>query len=306
MIQRDRVTCRDVQFLVLDEADRMLDMGFEPQIRDIVEGSDMPDSGPGGRQTMMFSATWPAGRFNNVRQIADSFLVNPAMLTVGRVGGASESVTQKVAYVEGRRKTAAAIELLKAVPGKTIVFVNTKRSADTLEQEFYQLGFPASSVHGDKDQRQRERALGAFKSGQINVIIGTDVLGRGIDVPEVAHVINYDAPADIEDYTHRIGRTGRAGHQGLATTMINDRDGGLARDLHDMLMKSNQEAPDWLMGMRGGSSKSRYGGGKGGGGGGGGKGGGGGGGCGGGGGGGGFGGGGYGGGGGSYGGGGGG
>ena len=118
MIQRDRVTCRDVQFLVLDEADRMLDMGFEPQIRDIVEGSGMPSSGPGGRQTMMFSATWPAGRFNNVRQIADSFLVNPAMLTVGRVGGASESVTQKVAYVEGRRKTAAAIELLREVwPG---------------------------------------------------------------------------------------------------------------------------------------------------------------------------------------------
>ena len=96
----------------------MLDMGFEPQIRDIVEGSGMPPSGPGGRQTMMFSATWPAGRFNNVRQIADSFLVNPAMLTVGRVGGASESVTQKVAYVEGRRKTAAAIELLREVwPG---------------------------------------------------------------------------------------------------------------------------------------------------------------------------------------------
>ena len=121
MIQRGRVTCRDVQFLVLDEADRMLDMGFEPQIRDIVEGSDMPLSGPGGRQTMMFSATWPAGRFNNVRQIADSFLVNPAMLTVGRVGGAAESVTQKVAYVEGRRKTEAAVELLREVrPGEDL------------------------------------------------------------------------------------------------------------------------------------------------------------------------------------------
>merc|ERR1719230_1734146 len=108
--------------------------------------------------------------------------------------------------------TPACVELLKAIPGKTIVFVNTKRSADTLEEDLYHLGCPAASVHGDKDQRERERALGAFKNGQISVIIGTDV-------PEVAHVINYDAPSDIEDYTHRIGRTGRAGHQGLATTM---------------------------------------------------------------------------------------
>merc|ERR1719201_1169044 len=208
----------------------------------------MPPSGPGGRQTMMFSATFPRA----VMRIAESFLHEPIMLKVGRVGGAASSVTQKVMYVDGRDKTPATVELLKAVPGKTIIFVNTKRSADTLEEDLYNLGCPAASVHGDKDQRQRERALGAFKSGQISVIIGTDVLGRGIDVPEVAHVINYDAPGDIEDYTHRIGRTGRAGHQGLATTMINERDAGIARDLHDMLEKSKQEAPDWLMGMRGG------------------------------------------------------
>merc|ERR1719223_2090787 len=179
-------------------------------------------------------------------RIAEQFLNNPAMLKVGRVGGAASSVTQKIVYVDGREKTNTCIELLKAVPGKTIVFVNTKRAADTLEMDLSDLGCPAASVHGDKDQRERERALNAFKTGQITVIIGTDVLGRGIDVPAVTHVINYDAPSDIEDYTHRIGRTGRAGHQGLATTMINERDGGLARDLHDMLVKSNQEAPEWL------------------------------------------------------------
>jgi len=159
----------------------------------------------------------------------------------------------------------ACVELLKAIPGKTIIFVNTKRSADTLEEDLYHLGCPAASVHGDKDQRERERALGAFKGGQISVIIGTDVLGRGIDVPEVAHVINYDAPSDIEDYTHRIGRTGRAGHQGLATTFLNDRDGSIARDLHDMLIKSKQDAPDWLAQIRGGGSKKGRGGGGGGG-----------------------------------------
>merc|ERR1719181_2314662 len=175
------------------------------------------------------------------------------MLKVGRVGGAAASVTQKVMYVDGRDKTNACVDLLKAVPGKTIVFVNTKRSADQLESDLYDLGCPAASVHGDKDQRERERALGAFKNGAISVIIGTDVLGRGIDVPAVTHVINYDAPADIEDYTHRIGRTGRAGHQGLATTMINERDASIARDLYDMLVKSKADAPDWLMTMRGSS-----------------------------------------------------
>ena len=250
MIQRGRVTLREVRFLVLDEADRMLDMGFEPQIRNIVERADMPPSGPSpdGRQTMMFSATFPKG----VVRIAESFLDRPLMLKVGRVGGAASSVTQKVMFVNGNEKTATCVELLKAVAGKTIVFVNTKRSADVLEQDLYELGCPAASVHGDKDQRERELALGNFKSGKISVIIGTDVLGRGIDVPEVTHVINYDAPSDIEDYTHRIGRTGRAGHQGLATTFINDRDGSIARDLHEMLVKSGQDAPDWLHQIRGG------------------------------------------------------
>merc|ERR1719353_1396918 len=238
----------------------MLDMGFEPQIRNIVERADMP--GREQRQTMMFSATFPRA----VMRIAESFLNNPAMLKVGRVGGAASSVTQKVVYVDGRDKTATCVELLKAVPGKTIIFVNTKRSADDLERDLYDLGCPAASVHGDKDQRERERALGAFKSGQISVIIGTDVLGRGIDVPEVTHVINYDAPGDIDDYCHRIGRTGRAGHQGLATSMINDRDGSLARDLYDMLAQSNQDAPSWLRDIRGGAGKGggkRAGGGKG-------------------------------------------
>ena len=252
MLGRGRVTLQQVAFLVLDEADRMLDMGFEPQIRNIVDKADMPTREE--RQTMMFSATFP----RTVMRIADSFLNNPVMLKVGRVGGAAATVTQKVVYVDGRDKTPMCVELLKSVPGKTIIFVNTKRSADTLEADLYDLGCPAASVHGDKDQRERERALGAFKDGRISVIIGTDVLGRGIDVPEVMHVINYDAPGDIDDYCHRIGRTGRAGHQGLATTMVNDRDSGLARDLHEMLEKSKQDAPDWLMGMsRGGGGGKR-------------------------------------------------
>ena len=119
----------------------MPDTGFEPQIRHIVEGADMPAGGADGRQTMMFSATFP----KNVRGIANSFLVNPARLTVGRVGGAASSVKQQVQFVEGREKTRTTVELLEAVPGKTIVFVNTKRAADTLEAELYaQASYPSS------------------------------------------------------------------------------------------------------------------------------------------------------------------
>ena len=147
MIGRGRVTLREIRFLVLDEADRMLDMGFEPQIRNIVERADMP--GREQRQTMMFSATFPRA----VMRIAEQFLNNPAMLKVGRVGGAASSVTQKIVYVDGREKTNTCIELLKAVPGKTIVFVNTKRAADTLEMDLSDLGCPAASVHGDTEQR---------------------------------------------------------------------------------------------------------------------------------------------------------
>ena len=303
MVSRERVSLRNVEVLVLDEADRMLDMGFEPQIRSLVEEADMPSSGreggarsskgrgrveedgfgddddgdeavgggvSSGRQTLMFSATFPKA----VRTIADSFLVDPLMLKVGRVGGAATSVTQRVIRVEGRDKTDKTAELLREVPGKTIVFVNTKREADNLEYDLNALGHPSASVHGDKDQRERERALGDFKAGRIEVIIGTDVLGRGIDVPEVTHVINYDAPDEIEDYTHRIGRTGRAGHLGIATTMITGANRNLARELTQMLAASKQEVPEWLADMvpnRGGGGGRRGGGrGRGGGGGGGG------------------------------------
>ena len=255
MIQRRRVTLSQVRFLVLDEADRMLDMGFEPQIRNIVERADMPPSGPQGRQTMMFSATFPRA----VMRIAESFLDKPVMLKVGRFGGAASSVTQKVMYVDGREKTRTCVELLKSIPGKTIIFVNTKRSADTLEADLYDLGCPSASIHGDKDQREREQVLTDFKSGKRPVMIATDVAARGIDVKDVKAVINYDFPGNIEDYIHRIGRTGRAGASGDAISFFHpDEDAAVAGKLAKVLRDHGQEVSEELHDLVKANSSRRF------------------------------------------------
>lgn len=158
---------------------------------------------------------------------------------------------------------------LNMVPedGLVLVFVETKRAADMLEYSLQQEGYPATSIHGDRTQREREDALGTFKTGETPILVGTDVASRGLDIPNVTHVFNYDMPTNIDDYVHRIGRTGRVGNEGQAFSFMNERNRNIARDLLDLLTEGGQEVPPWLSGMGsgfGGGGGGRRGGGRGG------------------------------------------
>ncbi|GER57125.1 dead box ATP-dependent RNA helicase [Striga asiatica] len=248
LLERAKVSLEMIRYLALDEADRMLDMGFEPQIRKIVEQMDMPPRGE--RQTMLFSATFP----KEIQRMASDFLSNYIFLAVGRVGSSTDLIVQRVEYVQDGDKRSYLMDLLHAqrangAQGKqalTLVFVETKKGADSLENWLYQNGFPATTIHGDRSQQERELALRSFKSGNTPILVATDVAARGLDIPHVAHVINFDLPNDIDDYVHRIGRTGRAGKTGLATAFFNENNMSLAKALAELMKEANQEVPDWL------------------------------------------------------------
>ncbi len=241
LIERGRISLCNIKYLVLDEADRMLDMGFEPQIRRIVEGEDMP--GVQSRQTLMFSATFP----RDIQMLARDFLKDYVFLSVGRVGSTSENITQKVEYVEDVDKRSVLLDILHTHGGGlTLIFVETKRMADSLSDFLINQNFPATSIHGDRTQRERERALEMFRNARCPILVATAVAARGLDIPNVTHVINYDLPTDIDDYVHRIGRTGRAGNTGISTAFFNRGNRGVVRDLLDLLKEANQEVPAFL------------------------------------------------------------
>ena len=258
LIERGRISLANIKYLVLDEADRMLDMGFEPQIRRIVEGEDMP--GVQLRQTLMFSATFP----RDIQMLARDFLKDYIFLSVGRVGSTSENITQKVEYVEDVDKRSMLLDILHTHgAGLTLIFVETKRMADNLSDFLINQNFPATSIHGDRTQRERERALEMFRGGRCPILVATAVAARGLDIPNVTHVVNYDLPTDIDDYVHRIGRTGRAGNTGISTAFFNRGNRGVVRDLIELLKEAHQEVPAFLENIAregsgfGGGSSSR-------------------------------------------------
>ncbi|XP_010250056.1 PREDICTED: DEAD-box ATP-dependent RNA helicase 52C-like isoform X2 [Nelumbo nucifera] len=241
LIERTKVSLRMIKYLALDEADRMLDMGFEPQIRRIVEQMDMPP--PGVRQTMLFSATFP----NEIQRLAFDFLSNYIFLAVGRVGSSTDLISQRVEFVQEKDKRSYLLDLLHAQSQTlTLVFVETKKGADSLEHWLSTNGFLATAIHGDKVQVEREKALRSFKSGHTPILVATDVAARGLDIPHVSHVINFDLPKDIDDYVHRIGRTGRAGKSGLATAFFNEGNRSIAKALSELMQEAHQEVPAWL------------------------------------------------------------
>ena len=248
-IERGRVSLACVQFLILDEADRMLDMGFEPQIRRIVEQEDMPLE----RRTFMFSATFP----KEIQRLAADFLEDYVFLTVGRVGQAAKDITQKIEFVQNRDKEAYLIHFLNRVEsGLVLIFVETKKAADQLEWSLQREGYPSTSIHGDRTQREREEALSLFKAGRAPILVATDVAARGLDISNVMFVVNYDMPNNIDDYVHRIGRTGRAGNQGTAISLMNEGNGNVAQDLLELLSENEQEVPDWLYSLAGSRGRS--------------------------------------------------
>ena len=183
--------------------------------------------------------------------MAGDFLNDYVFLTVGRVGAACKDVTQSFQFVDGRDKPEALMRYLSNVDqhGLTLVFVETKRDADFLEDVLCREGFPASSIHGDKTQRDRELALRDFKAGRTPILVGTDVAARGLDIPNVLHVINFDLPRQISDYVHRIGRTGRAGNTGFAMSFICDKNRNIIRELIDLLVENGQDVPSWMENM---------------------------------------------------------
>jgi ATP-dependent RNA helicase DDX3X len=259
-MDRGLVSLHNIQFLVLDEADRMLDMGFEPQIRKVVDESDMPSCAY--RRTLMFSATFP----DEIQVLSADFMSNYVFLAVGEVGSASSDVVQTVEWVEEREKNDRLRSFIEENQnpatfssssyirpdinseqvGLILVFVEKKRTADFLEHHLYRDGINAISIHGDKSQRDREDALKRFRRGQCPILIATDVASRGLDIPNVTHVINFDMPSNIDDYVHRIGRTGRVGNIGYATSFINTKNDNIFRQLYEQLQKHDQEIPPFF------------------------------------------------------------
>lgn len=241
MVDRGVISLSKIQYLCLDEADRMLDMGFEPQIREIVEKRDMPP--PNARRTMMFSATFPL----EIQKLASDFLVKDYLfLKVGEVGSTSDNIVQIIKWVEDVDKNEALIKELRENPVKTLVFVETKKQVDILSRTLMHNGFYVSAIHGDRKQAEREISLHRFKTGKSTILIATSVAARGLDIEQVGHVINYELPGNIDDYVHRIGRTGRVGNIGKATAFYNEKNSNIAAELLKRLKQSKQEIPDWL------------------------------------------------------------
>ncbi|KAH0641060.1 hypothetical protein KY290_038331 [Solanum tuberosum] len=223
-LQQGNTSLSRIAFVVLDEADRMLDMGFEPQIREVMRNL------PVKHQTLLFSATMPA----EIEALAQDYLTNPVRIKVGKVSSPTANVSQTLEKVPENDKIDRLLDLLVEEAAQaeksghpfplTIVFVERKTKCDEVAEALTQQGLLATALHGGRSQNEREAALRDFRHGPINILVATDVASRGLDVTGVAHVINLDLPKTMEDYVHRIGRTGRAGSTGRATSFYTDRD----------------------------------------------------------------------------------
>mmetsp|Transcript_10378 Transcript_10378/g.15937 ORF Transcript_10378/g.15937 Transcript_10378/m.15937 type:complete len:598 (+) Transcript_10378:113-1906(+) len=267
LLEMKKADLSQVKYLVLDEADRMLDMGFEPQIRSVVAKI------PPQRQTLLFSATWP----KEIQRLAFDFLTDPIQVNVGEVGvlNANKDIQQNIHMISEDEKHDMLLKILKDLTGgdnpqedtqggkqhpKVIVFTAKKISCHELANQLWDAGFAVDSLHGDRPQWERTKVMNAFKQGLLRMLIATDVAARGLDVKDVGVVINFDMPAGtngVEDYVHRIGRTGRAGQKGVAHTFFTAKDRKCATQLVEVMKKAEQVIPPELQAM----ARPRFGGG---------------------------------------------
>lgn len=239
-----------IRFVVLDEADRMLDMGFMPGIEKFMNHETMVPAAE--RTTLMFSATFP----DEVQKLAGKFMNDYGFIAVGVVGSASTDVKQDILQVSRFEKRKKLMELLDGTDdvSGTIIFVETKRNADYLASLLSETKYPTTSIHGDREQREREMAIKTIKDGSMKILVATSVAARGLDIPGVQHIINYDLPKSVDEYVHRIGRTGRVGNQGRATSFFDpENDAAIAPDLARILQQANEQVPDFLASFSGGT-----------------------------------------------------
>ncbi|KAM6224674.1 putative ATP-dependent RNA helicase DDX4 isoform 2-T2 [Rhynchocyon petersi] len=243
VIGKEKIGLKQLKYLVLDEADRMLDMGFGPEMKKLISWPGMPSKEQ--RQTLMFSATFP----EDIQRLAGEFLKsNYLFVVVGQVGGACRDVQQTVLQVGQYSKREKLVEILRNTGDeRTMVFVETKKKADFIATFLCQEKIPTTSIHGDREQREREQALGDFRCGKCPVLVATSVAARGLDIENVQHVINFDLPSTIDEYVHRIGRTGRCGNTGRAISFYDpESDTQIAQSLVKVLSDAQQDVPAWL------------------------------------------------------------
>jgi ATP-dependent RNA helicase RhlE len=229
LVEQGFVNLRNIQLFVLDEADRMLDMGFVHDVRKVV--AKLPQK----RQTLFFSATMPP----EIQKLANTILSNPEKVEVTPVSSTAETIQQSLYFVERKDKTSLLLDLLRNNSINTaLVFTRTKHGADKVALNLNRAGIKAEAIHGNKSQQARQRALTNFKAQQTRVLVATDIAARGIDIDELTHVINFELPNVPETYVHRIGRTGRAGASGIALSFCDAEEKEFLRDIHKLITKS--------------------------------------------------------------------